>query len=338
MTTTATAVLPFRPFHTTVESVHQLSPSLRRIRFVGPDLHDFGDPGLDQRIKLLLPRPGDAGELAAAMEGDGWYAAWLALPEPDRPPMRTYTTRRVSRAAGDRCGRAVLEVDMVLHEDPGPAGDWARRAEAGHELVVVGPDARYAGDAGGRAFAPPPGSTEVVLVADETALPAVARILEDLARAAVPGAPEMRMVALVEVPRSGDELSLLTPPGAELTWLARDGAPHGQRLDAAVRHWADSRVAEHPPGSLPRPTAQSQAAGHADAEDVLWEVPGEHGAANETPVPARDPGGVLPGTYLWIAAESGTVKSIRRHLVHDLGVDRAWVAFMGYWKRGAPQV
>ena len=38
--------------------------------------------------------------------------------------------------------------------------------------------------------------------------------------------------------------------------------------------------------------------------------------------------------YFWIAGESGVVTTLRRHLVKDLGIDRAQVAFMGYWRRG----
>ena len=40
------------------------------------------------------------------------------------------------------------------------------------------------------------------------------------------------------------------------------------------------------------------------------------------------------GRYFWIAGESGVVTTLRRHLVKDLGIDRAQVAFMGYWRRG----
>lgn len=40
------------------------------------------------------------------------------------------------------------------------------------------------------------------------------------------------------------------------------------------------------------------------------------------------------GCYAWIAGEAAIVRDLRRHLVRDLGVDRRWVAFMGYWRRG----
>ena len=38
--------------------------------------------------------------------------------------------------------------------------------------------------------------------------------------------------------------------------------------------------------------------------------------------------------YAWIAGESGCVKALRRHLVHERGVDRRRVTFVGYWRCG----
>lgn len=38
--------------------------------------------------------------------------------------------------------------------------------------------------------------------------------------------------------------------------------------------------------------------------------------------------------YAWLAGESATVKTMRRTLVSDHGLDRRKVAFMGYWRQG----
>ena len=38
--------------------------------------------------------------------------------------------------------------------------------------------------------------------------------------------------------------------------------------------------------------------------------------------------------YAWLAGEAGAIKTLRRHLVTDRGVDRRAVAFMGYWRQG----
>ncbi|MFF5228792.1 siderophore-interacting protein [Dactylosporangium sp. NPDC000521] len=45
-----------------------------------------------------------------------------------------------------------------------------------------------------------------------------------------------------------------------------------------------------------------------------------------------------PGTpYAWVAGEPGVVRSVRRHLVHERGIDRRRVMFTGYWRRGATE-
>jgi NADPH-dependent ferric siderophore reductase len=54
--------------------------------------------------------------------------------------------------------------------------------------------------------------------------------------------------------------------------------------------------------------------------DDIWEVPEQ--AANSS-------------RYAWLAGESGTVTSLRRHLVGERGMDRRAIAFMGYWRRRA---
>ncbi|WP_329623310.1 siderophore-interacting protein [Streptomyces sp. NBC_01255] len=47
-------------------------------------------------------------------------------------------------------------------------------------------------------------------------------------------------------------------------------------------------------------------------------------------------GAELPGEapYVWIAGESGAVKALRRHFVHERQLDRRRVTFVGYWRKG----
>ena len=42
--------------------------------------------------------------------------------------------------------------------------------------------------------------------------------------------------------------------------------------------------------------------------------------------------------YAWAAGESQTAKLLRRHLVDERGLDKAWVKAAGYWKRGAASI
>lgn len=285
--------MPYYPATVRVARVEQLSPHLLRIAFHGGDLARLGWDGPDQRIKLVLPLPD--GRLPRLPEGDEWYARWRALPDADRPPMRTYTIRGADPAARE------LVVDFVVHGDEGPASRWAVRARAGDELVALVPDAT-GGDAGGWEWRPG-GADTLLLAGDETALPAIAAILESL-----PG--DATAAVLVEVPSAADELPLVRPAGVTLDWLPRDGRAYGARLETAVREWADGALRSGGASDEPEPF---------DADDVLWEVP-------------ATPDG--PGLFAWLAGEAGAITRIRRHLVKDLGVDRSRVAFMGYWKLG----
>jgi NADPH-dependent ferric siderophore reductase len=214
--TSKPATEPFRLFPVTVRRTVRLSPSFVRITFTGEELDRFADNGFDQRIKLILPLA-DRG-FTDLPTGPGWKAAWRRLPQDRRNPARTYTVRAVRRHQRE------VDLDMVLHGDGGPASRFASRAAPGDQAALLGPDARFPGRHGGMEYAPTAGHRgPVLLAADETALPAVAAILERL-----PG--EARGEVVLEVPDAADRLPLEAPTGIILTWLVRDGRPHGSRL------------------------------------------------------------------------------------------------------------
>jgi NADPH-dependent ferric siderophore reductase len=291
-------------FEATVAGVRRLGPSFLRLTLAGPELTGFGVAGDDQRFKLVLARD-PAGLRRLVDRGSDWYPEYCAMPEEQRPHIRTYTVR----AARPECGE--VDVDVVLHgiDDghAGPAARWAASAVPGDRIVLLGPDRHGRGRAWGVEWAPPPAARTLLLAGDETAVPAVCAILEGLAD----GPGSRAVTALLEVPTAGDALDVVLPPGAAVRWLPREGAARGSLLVPAV-HAAlcELGVASGRP---------------ADVEDVdldrelLWEVPDGDAAGS---------------CYAWLAGESGVVKQLRRHLVGDLGVPRAAVAFMGYWRRG----
>lgn len=111
------------------------------------------------------------------------------------------------------------------------------------------------------------------------------------------------------MPLAGDCVSVAQFPFAEVFWLPRDVGPqqlHGTLLLESVRRRVtipDSARAE----------AQSLAENSLGGE-VLWER--AEGACS---------------FYAWVAAESSTVKSLRRYLVGECDLDRSTVNFMAYW-------
>ncbi|MBE7955814.1 siderophore-interacting protein [Microbacterium oxydans] len=296
-----------------VRAVARVSPSFVRVTFGGDELSEFGTPGevFDSRIKLVFP-PASGALPDLDRASDNWWQAFLAVPEEERGSMRTYSVRELR--VDDETGTEV-DVDFVLHLEPGltgPASLWASQAAVGQELYLVGPRRGVDVDAHGGAEFAPGTAASVVLAGDETAAPAIARILEDAPR-------DLRGVAFIEVPSPADILRIDVPSGVEVHWLPRDaGEPHGLRLIPAVLgHLGDADAADE------------IRVKDIDGEDLLWETP-EYSGLGEDIATADAPA----ERYFWIAGESGVVTTLRRHLVKDLGIDRSQVAFMGYWRRG----
>jgi NADPH-dependent ferric siderophore reductase len=293
-------VAPWRLFTVNVRTVRRLSPSFVRITFSGPDLDRFCDNGYDQRAKLVFPLPGSG--FAGLPTGADWYRRWRSLPETTRNPIRTYTARAVRPHLNE------VDIDFALHGDSGPASRWALHARSGDTLAILGPNAGYDGDHGGVEFRPPKHVGSLLIAGDETAVPAVGAILERLPSNAYGE-------ALLEVPHRADVFPLQTPPGMTVSWLVRDTGTHGSRLVPAVTAASDRLL-------IARPTTPATPLDDVDVDtDILWEVPTAEAAAP---------------LYAWLAGEAGVIRTLRRLLVSDRGIDRRSVAFMGYWRLGRP--
>ncbi|WP_256796347.1 siderophore-interacting protein [Terrabacter sp. Ter38] len=324
---TTTAVSPVLLLTAVVRRVERLSPSFVRISLGGNGFEHLGPAGptLDQRVKLLIPSPGRPAP-SALLDPDGWYAVWLALPEAERGHLRTYTARAVEGEGADRR----LVVDFVLHgHGPheaagaavGPAGTWAAGAAVGDEIGLLAPRRGHEHDFGGIEF-DPGAARRLVLVADETALPALASIVESLPAGT-------RGVAVVEVPDDTDFLDVRFPAGIEPHWIARGARPRGEQTLAVLRACLD--LCPHERG-----LADAPALGPAvDLDDDVWETPTRSSSGADVTTVSNEPGWAdVRETYAWVAGDSDTVKACRRLLVGEGGMPRPQVAFMGYWKQG----
>lgn len=291
----------YRTFAVRVAALRRPSPSFLRVTFTGPDLDLFASNGFDQRIKVLFPLPGRG--IADRPDGPDWYGEWRALPAEHRMPIRTYTVRAV------RSEPAEVDVDFVLHGPTGPASAWAGSATLGDEVVLVGPNALYDGDTGGVEWHPPADASCLLIAGDETAVPAISAIVESL-----PAGRRARV--LLEVPVAEDALDVAAPEGVQVDWLPRRSAagtaPRGLLLIRALMHaLTELDLSPAPPADLDDVDIES---------GILWEVP--------------DAPRGISGAYVWLAGEAGVVKGLRRHLVQEVGIPRADVAFMGYWREG----
>jgi NADPH-dependent ferric siderophore reductase len=179
----------------TVAAVTQVTPSVRRVLLSGTEA---AVAAAGPTVNVLVPRVGDLAPRWPHVARDG-RIVW-----PDGAhgvSLRSYTARRQDPAAGE------VEMDFVLHGD-GPAAAWAGAAEVGALLGV----------AGGATLGDRPAGW-LLLAGDETALPAISRILA--------GAPPTTVgIALAEVAGPEEEQPLPGPTGVIIRWLHRgDTAP-----------------------------------------------------------------------------------------------------------------
>jgi iron complex transport system ATP-binding protein len=319
-----------RPFALTVVRTEALTSHMRRITLSGADLRGLGtDDGAtwDMRIKLFFPADGCAlpsvGELSSHPSGS-WREAWLATPEPERAEQRSYTVRqaRLHQELPE------LDVDFVLHPggQQGPAARWAEKVRPGDPALMIGPGLAADGETGRIEFSPGQ-ARHILLAGDETALPAIAGILRDL--------PDgVSVDAMIEIPSAGDAQELECPRGTRISWLARDGRPHGELLRDAVGRAVPEPWCAPGPNVVERVLAAAEPLETGPAREILWDTPQYRRMYVDGPlVPAGDSGSF----YAWVAGEAGMVASIRRYLVRECGLNREQVAFMGYWKRNAKQ-
>ncbi|MFG6666131.1 siderophore-interacting protein [Halomonas sp. HNIBRBA4712] len=299
----------YQLFDITLARRTQVSPSLVRFTFTGPDVRQMASYAPDQRIKLFFAQPGaDLTPLFEYPPSQDWYSAYQALPDAIRPFMRTYTIRALRPALGE------VDIEFVLHGDTGPASRWAMNARPGDTLAMVAPRAGAPGPHLGFEWKPPKGVRRILLMADETAVPAAVGILEELRGHTAPP----RIEAFFEVPCEDD-----AQPLADTAWLARSTLPareHGERLLEAVRGIDLAREIEILGGKPGRALENESGISEAEESDApFWE-----------PACADDG----EPFYAWIAAETRVARKLRRYLVNECGVPKRCVASMGYWRQG----
>jgi len=116
--------------------------------------------------------------------------------------VRVYTIRAVD------VDRRELWIDFWQHPGlgiPTPGADFARDAQPGDRVALVGPGS------GGL-----PAARSILLIGDEAALPAIGRIAAE-----VPAGTDLK--AIIEVLDAAEEQPLPSAGKLDVTWLHRDG-------------------------------------------------------------------------------------------------------------------
>jgi len=194
-----------------------ISASMRRIVLGGPQLAGFrsGDfdlpalvtSGFDDEIKVFFPDP-LTGELHLPIQRD-WVIEW---PRDPRPVSRTYTVRSFDAERGR------LELDFVLH-GTGVASTWARGCDVGDRVHIAGPK---------MSLLHPQGADWLLIAGDDTAIPAIARWVEEL-----PAGTTAEV--FIEVGGTRDEQAIEAGAGVTITWVHRGPVPAG-----TTTHLADA--------------------------------------------------------------------------------------------------
>ena len=216
----------------TVVSTERLTPHLVRVVLGGEGLADFQDPPFaDSYVNaFFLP---EGARYQPPLEDE----ATRDLPRDQRPYPRRYTVRAWDRE------RRELTIDFVVHGEVGYAGRWALHARPGDRLQLRGP----AGD-----YSPPADVDAVLLVGDESALPAIAACAEQVRDG-------MPVRAVIEVEDADEEVELTSPGALEVHFVHRGGA---QDEESLTRLLADAVAA------LPRLEGVVTAFVHGEAESI----------------------------------------------------------------------
>lgn len=171
--------------------VTDITPRMRRVTLHGPELAGFISLGTDDHVKLLFATtPQEQAALDSFTPGQN--------SEGPKPAMRDYTPRRYDAASGE------LDIDFVLHGE-GPAATWAAQAQAGQFLYIAGPRG---------SMIVPDMFDSYLLIGDETALPAIARRLEELPA-------NRRAQVVIEIEDAAERQTLNSKAQVDVIWVLR---------------------------------------------------------------------------------------------------------------------
>ena len=166
-----------------VRRVETLSPHFRSITFAGESLGDFISASFDDHLKFML-------------DADG-----------ENPVRRDYTPRRHDPAARE------LTIEFALHGE-GPVAEWAAQAQVGQRVTIGGPRG---------SFIIPLDYAWHLFIGDETAMPAIARRLEELPAGA-------QAIVVLQTDDAADQRNFKTEAQLSLQWVSSS-----DELLAAVR-------------------------------------------------------------------------------------------------------
>lgn len=199
---------PKAPNLVQITAITDITPELRRITFSSPALHDYPAQCPAAHLKIFLAHQGqDKPDLPTLTEkGPVWTEGKI------KPIVRSYTARYIRPELGE------IDIEFILHGDEGPASQFAQRAKIGQYIGITYPGgpcllSRY---------------RHYYLVGDNTALPAIASLLETM--------PEQSAghVFILLNEESG-KLELTKPENVQIHWFIGESEFQTERLIAEFK-------------------------------------------------------------------------------------------------------
>jgi NADPH-dependent ferric siderophore reductase len=192
-----------------VARTETLGPHMRRIILIGDDLQDFPSNKESAHIKVVFPQPGQEKPRLGIYFG---FKKWI----------RSYTIRAFNNQTKE------LTVDVAVNDPQGLATDWALNAKAGDYLGIAGPCAtKHTNNH----------ADWHLLVADLTALPAAAAILEKLPENALGS-------AFIQVPTDADKQIIEAPKGIDVNWVINPDLSENALLERVEKlEWREGEPA-----------------------------------------------------------------------------------------------
>ncbi|MBO0132077.1 DUF2218 domain-containing protein [Agrobacterium burrii] len=187
----------------TVESIRQITPRTRRITFSAEDVSKF--ISMDALHLNLILQENTSDDPQWPTVGANGLIAWDETKP--RPSMRKYTVRSLDIDQG------TLDIDFVLHADSGPGSKFAEDAVVSDVVGALGPGGGGLVEADRYFFA-----------GDETALPAIARMLEQLSETA-------SATVIIEVSDKLEIQNLCSRARLETSWILREDGALGNSLE-----------------------------------------------------------------------------------------------------------
>jgi NADPH-dependent ferric siderophore reductase len=169
---------------TQVARVEDISPHMKRIILSGDDLNDFPLQKESAHVKIILPQ---------ANSGIPKLGMYLGF----KKWMRSYTVRYFDDVQKE------LTIDFAVNDHNGLATNWAAKAKPGDYLGIAGP-----GDTKHTDY----NADWHLIVADLTALPAAAAVIEKLPEHA-------KGYAIIQVPTAEDIQIINAPKQLKVDWV-----------------------------------------------------------------------------------------------------------------------